>query len=329
MTAQPVFYVFGAGLGHLTRIQKFLQANSINQATIISNTQYAFPKSFPKHFFKQEKLDLHFVDIPDNVHQQKDNLQAWIFDFIQDNKVSDFYVDTFPVGIKGELNALSRTFSTIHTKNQPKLKLYYLGRNLKWENYIPLIETANHFECSFFTEILNDQQRQFLENHSNNTKNYSLPILSFDKFTEHTGLANEFCLVVHAGSHEEIEVLCHFAHSRMRLSGRDLPLYLNTPASSSSTYSEYPMVDKVFHEYPATQLMSKAKIVVSAAGFNTLHDMRTLYVNVFESRSKREMPEHWIFPFERRWDDQFLRAKKYEQWQKNYWLKDCAEDLFF
>ncbi|PCK05155.1 MAG: hypothetical protein COA42_18555, partial [Alteromonadaceae bacterium] len=53
------------------------------------------------------------------------------------------------------------------------------------------------------------------------------------------------------------------------------------------------------NHYPADTLLQQAQVVVSAAGFNIVEQMRG------------SGKTHWVLPMDRHYDDQFLRAKNY------------------
>lgn len=268
----------GAGLGHITRAKKVFNVLKLPASTcLFSNSQYLRQTQIKSLF------DLSHVTPAKTCHNVAE-LTQWLVRACQQRKIEKLYLDCFPVGIKGELNGLSYYL--------PGTEFYCIARHTKWSDYKILIEQPNQFTISYIIEPLDPQQDEFMRQHSKKIESLSLEKLAW---REKKSPYKDCCLVVHAGSPTEILLLIKYAKTRLKLKDIAPKIVLNSPEKPQGLDSD------VIHsaEFPSGTLMLDAKIIVSGAGFNTLNDLQS------------ETVEHWVYPFERKYDDQYLRATRY------------------
>ena len=271
-----LFYGMGGGFGHLTRIKRFIQQKQISAPfkVITSN-----PKS--AEFFHPNELIQIEADQRTSREQLAEEMNRQVASLI----IDDFYVDTFPCGILGELPLVSF----------PADRKHYLARRLLWKNYANLATVPMSFATTFRFEQLEPDHQKFVERTSQKLEEILLtyssvaqggpPILSKKKgpfwLIQHTSVEEELQLLIdHACEIASIEEV---APSFIVLS--DLTLADRYPNMlffrDQNPMEWYPHVDKVF----------------TAAGFNSWYQLKAF----------RE--KHICLPFKRRFDDQFWRAR--------------------
>ncbi len=313
------YYALGAGLGHITRSLKVLDKIKIDSdVTILTNSRLnTLPKAihwFEKHqacFEKQHlphRLRIIYMydesgkDVESNFREDsnRQSTQVWLTNQLHNNNPGVLYIDTFPNGISGELTVLPKQF--------PHLKLIYVARHLKWDVYQPLLNWSIQFDHTYIVETLTPHHQAFVESHSTTFEKLDLtnvkgvqhiPKINATQTQEHVTPANPsrpYCAVIHFGSTEEIQILLEYAFDRIHIEKRNLKLVLVSPDVINS--QRYPEIEQI-SAFPADEVLKQAECIVSAAGFNIIQE---------QWHSDRE---HWVVPFQRKYDDQFDRAARY------------------
>ncbi len=202
-----LYYAFGGGLGHLCRSKSVIDTLHLpeHEFIILTNSPYV------NLVFKKAKI----VQIPAGYYNKKKELNQLIHSIIVDYKISDFYIDTFPGGIIGELNDLEAN----------NVKMFYIARILNWENYAPLISPGlSRFYKTYIVEELPYIQYSFIKSKSNYCEKIKLIYSSNYEFKMPDEFKNEFnsppWLIVHTGSFEELTELHRYASDIAEFEGK-------------------------------------------------------------------------------------------------------------
>ena len=274
-----LYYAIGGGLGHVTRALAVLHTLKIREKTLIvspADTSLLGTVSGRIQFIKPPALPQH----------DGSKLAAFLQQLIDHHRPSELIVDSFPLGIYGELNNIS--FSGIRT---------YVARLLTWDRYSKI--AGNRFfiyNQSFVLEPLHEDHRYLIDRISE-----TLAFLELNDPPQNTPLPeitdlNQHWLVVHSGPDEEVEDLITYARQIREIEQKQNPLLLVTP-STINKWTHHPVKHQRY--YPAHLLMPHVEKIISACGFNTMRQARP-YRN-----------KHHFFPFARRFDDQYYRAALY------------------
>jgi hypothetical protein len=270
-----LFYGMGGGLGHLTRIQAVITQFKISDYILVSANPLAH------HLFTAD----HLAYVPSENKSVEDYVSA-LQAIIQNINISEIYIDTFPLGILGELSWLSAT----------NIKLHYIARRLIWKNYAPLISTFLFYEKVHQIEPLESPHLSYVREHSKEVVltdiQYSPPVPS-----RVTHIAQQFpaplWVIVHSFHQEELESLMRYAEDQARIEKINPALLVIT--DQPLAHCPYP----VRFDYPAADWFPLANRIFTGGGFNAMQQM-ALY------RDK-----HKPLPFPRRFDDQFWRTGIY------------------
>lgn len=269
-------------MGHLSRTAAFIYTQQIN----ISECLILSSSPFVDLFFSKEQVQI----IPEYLAQNIKELANFVQCEIEKHCFETFYVDTFPLGIVGELQY-------IDFKNT---KLIYLARYLKWEIYASSIkfEKSILFSKSYLFEELSEKHLSFT---CDNSIQYStiqlfyppkeLP-LAFKQKLQHTqGFEN--WLIVHSTPSEEVYALIEHATDLARKEKKQVYFYIVT-----QTIIELPENVEQIDFFPAYALFPYVDKIFTACGFNLMQQTK-----VYDFK-------HIAIPFARRFDNQFHRFAK-------------------
>lgn len=275
------FYVLGGGFGHLTRVSTFIKTYKIKPPfKIITNNPNA------TRFFKEEEI----LFLKRGEIESKEILQKSIIKILNNYSFTDFYIDVFPTGILGELSA--SLFSNT--------KIHLLARRLKWKSYLPYLnQEPIHFNTVFAFEPLEEKHQKYIDIYTDEfiqTKlNYSANSnTEVEKRVEE--IKSPVWLIVHSSNQEELELLWQHAQD-IALVNQIEPQWI---VLSDQTLLLPESIWQLQNENPA-DWFSHADKIFSAAGFNTIQQLIPYAL-------KCE-----ILPFQRRYDDQFWRAKWFKE----------------
>ena len=218
------------------------------------------------------------VRVPRRLARSRVEFAAWLKATLRALAPSAVVVDAFPLGILGELADQSVL---------PEAPLYHVARLLKWGAYRKAFPgTPRIYDTSFVVEEPAPAHESFLAENSER-------VLRLDLFSKHNSKTeNPFkkptCLIVHSGPASEIHTLIEFAsrHSTSEFVVVS-PRQLDLPEG----------VTRIAHER-AWELFPHAERIVTGCGFNSM-------LEAAPWRAK-----HLFMPFERRFDDQALRAQR-------------------
>ncbi|MBL6449395.1 hypothetical protein JMN32_23995 [Fulvivirga sp. 29W222] len=268
-----VFYGFGGGFGHLSRIKTFIASAGIEESyKVLTNNRSAY------QLFNAEQIAF----LPPTYSFEAAVLRKWIRELIREYSPEAFYIDAFPCGLLGELS--DDLFAGI--------LVHYLCRRLKWRMYKPLINRCPPaMECVYVFEPLEPDHESYVKT-ATQVKHMELSFPSPTHILEKLEKYNQpVWLVVHTTHLDEIEVLLNHAVDLAKMEGNDPHIVVlcdqpvSVPEGVSLLHGEepvdwYPHVDKIF----------------TAAGFNTWYQLKP-----WRSR-------HITIPFPRKFDDQFWRS---------------------
>ena len=270
-------------MGHLARTTAFFYTQNIDfrKAIILTTNPLA------QEVFKETPT----IFMP--LHLQENTIECaeFIANIIKLYAVQEVYIDSFPVGILGELQNVD--FS--------KVRVFYLARLLNWQKYRTLFQNINYvFEKVWICEDLHAPHQDFIQKNAKSISNITLtyPPEPFIDLRQYFQLKNELWLIIHSQPKGEVEDLYTYAKWVLDWKGsmadfviisacRDLDIdapnvyYFNT----SAAYMYLPQADKIF----------------TAAGFNLLQ----------QAAPYKE--KHYVMPFQRGFDLQFERAKAYKK----------------
>ncbi|WP_346882178.1 hypothetical protein [uncultured Algibacter sp.] len=267
-----IFYVQGGGLGHLTRVDKLITTLNIKKGTVIIIT----PSVFTNYF-----NDYQFVKL-----SWSEDLSDWIEQIenvIKSNPTTTFYIDTFPSGIKGELISIYSTF--------PYLKYIYIARVLKWETYLKAMPNQNNivFSQTIVLEPLYDNHLDWIKTHS---KTYLNLTLKSNSITPIPFIDTPYVMVVHSGGKADVLRVCNQAIDDYKADS-NIHIIVFTQVDIQLK-KETLFINK--NVFPVTQYYEDAIKIYTAAGFNSVQELR-----FFKDK-------HIIIPLKKLYDDQFFRV---------------------
>ncbi len=274
-----IYYANGGGLGHLTRARAFLHQLGIERETaILTSSKFAEDKRIVG--------DIKIMKVDENFVQNKPEYQEFLQNIFSENKVEKIFLDSFPVGIIGE-------FADFDFGDA---EVFYIARLLRWKNYSHLLNSKiPHFQKTFVLENLYSEHQKFIEKRSKELVNLKLIYPNFE--TQDEKLAQKiiaekfpFWLIVHAGNENETLELLNYAEEMCEIERAKVDLILISPNQTFYKNS--------FDIYPASMLFPFAERIFTACGFNIIQ------------QTKNVRHKHFFLPFERRFDNQFLRAKR-------------------
>nr|WP_321226157.1 hypothetical protein [uncultured Psychroserpens sp.] len=266
-----IFYAQGGGLGHLTRVDKIIKSLEIPKEKVIIITPSVFTDYFVGYQFVRLLWNEYHFDWTKKIEK-----------VISTNEVTYFYVDTFPFGLKGELNLVYSTF--------PKLKYIYISRILKWEYYLNAISTKVliRFKDTLYLEDLYDSHLNWIENHS---EKITPLYLDYSQDQSLSLMDEPYVLVVHSGGKEDVLKICNQAIE-------------NYKAFPNTKIMVFTQVDIQFENvniivnkaiFPVSQYFKHALKIYTACGFNSIQEL------------KAYKEKHVVIAFDKMFDDQKFR----------------------
>ena len=268
MARRLLGYALGGGLGPLTRTRAVLAALGWDGEVAV----LAAPGSEPAGN-GLELLVPGFDDAADPAA-----LGAWVARAIAEREPDALLVDAFPGGVLGELCGLAALDG---------LERIHVARLLRWGVYARRCDGGPlpRYDAIHAVEPLHPGHERVLAGLADAVAPLALPVPAADARAPGDGW-----LVVHTGPAREVRALARLADERRG----DAPLRVVTPIRVDDLPAGAERVDAV----PAAPLYPDAAGIVTAAGFNTVHELAP-----YRDR-------HVCVPFERRLDDQRARARR-------------------
>jgi len=268
-----LFYAMGGGLGHLYRVRTFIDQVHLTSIKVLTNNPLA-----EKLFSSDEIVSVQ--------HETPQGLIQLIQSSLENLSFTELYVDAFPAGLFGELNAIN-------------VRTVYLARRLNWNNYKSLINPGQlRFEETLIFEELEEAHMQFVNKVSANISHIDLnyPEADTSKILSQEVVAMDkpIWLIVHSFIREEVEALVAYAKEIARLENQD-PVFM--------VLSDQQIVEENviwYAWFPAQDWFPLAERIFIGGGFNVL---------------KQAVPyseKITAIPFPRRYDDQAWRVKNFK-----------------
>lgn len=260
------FYVMGGGLGHLYRVRTFINQEHLSPFKIVTNNSLAI------RLFHEKEILYVKGDTPEMLSSQIQGMFKY---------TDSLFVDTFPVGLFGELQGL-----------QVK-QMHYLARRLKWNTYRSLLGTnVPHFARTYLLEDLEPEHEAFVNQHSASVSTLKLvyPSPAPDCIPlELIPAGQPIWLLVHAFIQEEVDALVRYAQEVAQLE-KESPVFV---LLSDQKISD----ERVFcHTYfPASDWFPLVDKIFIGGGFNSIQQTAA-----YRSKVK-------AIPFPRKYDDQQWR----------------------
>lgn len=273
-----LYYCMGGGLGHITRYSKFVK-HLDELPVVLTNCELVKTGAIRLNALK--------VESPNPlVTLNAINLSLWVKEMIKQYKPDRLIVDSFPAGILGELCLIDK-------KEFDDVKLEYIARILKIPQYRKRLQsTLPKYNIVYKTEKITDEHQHFIDEMESNVVklelNYDLQKNTFDDFNENRWV------VIHSNTGNELQQLYELAIDTALLQKKSPELIVISPGSRPEFLAK-----SVIHKdlYPADAILYSSGKVISAAGFNMMHQM------------KKIQHRHIVLPMQRPLDDQFFRCK--------------------
>jgi hypothetical protein len=286
-------YARGAGLGHLTRLRAVAHTLHIPEHELVVLTD-------SRHAGDERVVGSMGVRPPPARGPTAD----WLRDEVAALAPDELWVDAFPAGLDGELDADLEPVLRAHGT-----RVVHVARLLQWPAYAPTLPAAPlRFDRTIVVEPLVEGHRRAVEELSASTQALELddPPATADLVAsatvEHADRPR--WLVAHAGPPEETAELCRYASDVADAEGVEPVLLVAAPgASRPGPLDLDPRPVLELDAYPTWPLHRLVDVVVTAAGFNSMRQAAGL----------RRAGRHRFVPFRRRYDDQFLRARRARQ----------------
>jgi len=275
-----LIYAPGGGFGHFTRSLAIAHTFKLLKVTLLVS-------STPLSVRYQNSIIVQ--QIPQTAQIDKTEFQKWFTNVMLLCKPELLIIDTFPAGIKGELNELDLNGTPI----------VLIARNLKWDVYKRNVHRIrNKIDQIYLIESVNEQYLNFLK-----TQNSFIGSIDIDDSNETiepdpgfvksvSQHAGEKWILVHSGSQDECEELYEYARKIAFMHRVKPGLFLCGNFSRTLQNGT-----QTIHEiYPVCQYYSMFDRVITGAGFNSVR------------QAKKYATTYNFYPFERLYDDQYARA---------------------
>ncbi len=272
-----LYYAPGGGLGHLSRAKKIITQFSISEYRVITTSRFA------KKIFPEQNL----ITISQSFSKNVEKLRIKIMDILDGIPLEKIYIDTFPAGISGELNGI------IFNKS---IEIIYICRLLKWEKYSFKIKSIEGFHKTLVIEEIDADHLNFVKNYSKKIEKIEIrplkPTFNWEELSKKYDLSENknFWIIVHSSNREELESLISYADDIAEIENKKPFFLIITDISINSPH-------KIINHYPANDFFPYAKKIISGCGFNIMNETENFQI------------KHRLIPFNRKYDNQFLRAK--------------------
>jgi len=275
-------YAMGQGLGHLTRVRAAVHTMGIDEheVTLLSDS--------PAAHDRRVVAGMNSVVVPADVAPDPAAMAGWVTATLADLEPDEVWVDAFPGGIRGELNA-----SVVPVRTP----VVHLARLLQWSTYANSMPSDPlRFERSYLTEPLTQPHLEWLRAMSMTVTPLDLaePAAGPDLFAVGTieDLPPPRWLIAHAGPEDEVLELVAYAQDMGDSEGGSVSLVVAAPNPVEGLAT--------IDTYPVWPLFEHVDRVITAAGFNSMRQAAALGLG----------DRHRFVPFPRRHDDQFERARR-------------------
>ena len=274
-----LYYAMGGGLGHLTRSLAILgKAPQFSGSVRLMTSSLLTPMIIA---YAPCPVDY----VPGEYLSSMQKYVKFLQEYLQRYQIETIILDTFPVGIVGEWTRVGRELPRI-----------LIARYLRWEAYLDRINNS-YDPFPEHTLVLEPLARGYHTIITTYSQAISLdaPIM-LQEFEELSAAmpSKRGILIVHSGNLEEREELVKRAQDKC-----------------NEWDQQEGNIEMIFPErgiYPAEQIIPRYSYIISGAGYN-------MVAMASQAPTTRK---HFLHPFQRRFDDQVERLKRFQKglWQQ-------------
>jgi len=264
-----LFYVYGAGLGHLNRIANFIYTHNIAEEECVIITNSSFSNYIAKPITVIHKNDSFFKN---NI-----NFNQFIKDCIKTYQISTLIIDVFPAGFYGEFEKGFKHF---------KVKTILLARILN-EAYFKTYFSPN-YDLIYFLE--DGITKEYYKAKKTDVLGLKIKPIRLEKTFENC--KKPFFIIIHSSPKEEVLLL--YKQALLYKTNEHIYLYTYQSIPNSVLNDETTVILK---QKVQKEMLEKADKIFTGCGFNT----------IMETKHYRD--KQYIIPFKRKYDDQFARKR--------------------
>ncbi|SNR16482.1 hypothetical protein [Tenacibaculum jejuense] len=264
-----LFYVYGSGLGHLTRVRNFIHTKNIafDKCVIVTNSSY-------KNYFPDTAT---IIFRENDFFKDSLKISSLLNNCIDKYSITTVFIDVFFAGFYGELNSFF--------KKAKGLKFVLLARILNQEYFSKChsicFDTIYTLEKGITLEKYNYKHKEEIQLTPYPQKNNSLSIK----------IKKPYFLILHSAPLEEVLLL----YKQALLYRKNEYIYIQTYINDFPVHFLEEKTTLITKEKTDLKLLKSAKKIFSGCGFNSTIETK-------EYRKKQH-----IIPFKRKYDDQFKR----------------------
>jgi hypothetical protein len=236
-----------------------------------------------------------FIEIPSQLERDREAHHAWLRALIRDVRAERLIADAFPAGIQGELSGLP-------------IAMDYVARILRVDEYLGVASEIPQFETTWVMEELSPEHEELVRTWSERVGTPAsgrlMPAASraaawvgaaAGRRRHQPARTPAFpWLIAHSGPAEEVTELIEYTQTLLEVENEKPERILVATRCDLSFPANFERIDI----YPLTHLFETSARIISAAGFNVMHE------------TEPWMHKHDVIPFPRRFDDQYLRAAR-------------------
>ena len=289
-----LYYALGGGLGHLTRSIAILSAlpeEVRSDFMLMASSEHAMLAS--------ASVPCTFNVVPNDVMASKSAYYEYLNDCMLQNRIRAIVIDTYPFGLLHEWNELAPNLPRLLIARYLKTAMYDKdkGSATMTQNYPTKVLCIEELDDMYFIKMKRYSDVELIDD----------PIIlegpevasaSAVELSKKYVFNDKDWLVVNSGGVDELNLLTGFAKDLMSKAGVQNP----EPSVLSTEHGIY----------PANTVISSFANIVSAVGYN----MAATALSDADKGTK-----HHFLPFERRFDDQFLRL---DRLRSGLWLHGRA-----
>ncbi|MDF4222196.1 hypothetical protein [Maribacter huludaoensis] len=264
-----LFYVYGAGFGHINRVLNYIYTQNIPLADCVLLTNSIYHDRVPKDIKTIHKEDAFFKD--------KEGFDLFLRNCITDYKIATLVVDVFPAGFYGELENSITELTTIQT--------VLLVRILHKDYF-------EKYERPVYDVIYSLEKGVMLANY-----NYKevIPLtlqLKPRECSQEVTLKKPYFLVMHSSPIDEVLLL--YRQALLYRTNEHIYIYSFSKIPEQQVFKNSSVIHSVGI---ADKHLKEASKIFTGSGFNS----------ILETKKYRE--KQHVLPFKRKYDDQFLRKR--------------------
>lgn len=288
---KTLFYAQGGGLGHLQRCANLANSLKLNTQNIFLASSSPYTKLFAEQYQFTPLL------IPTNFQYDLPAYQSWLAGQIQYHKINTIFIDVFPCGIIGEWNNFNEVMPISYTP----LTFHHIVRRLKWLSYVSLVKNPINFDTAYIFEDLEPLHQEFV----NQFVKMQIKIPPPKKISQLDLKVENFWLIIHSEPLDELQILIEYAIEKYAIQQSHSKIVIITQIAKDKilaflqeNYPNFIPIIAIQNLLETEDLLQKAEKIFSGCGFNMMQ------------QTYHYAHKHEFIPFERRFDDQFWRAKQ-------------------